>query len=196
MSFLDVEIITIILSSLGGAGTLLSVFWLKFIKPILKVVNNHDEIVKSIDFIRKELTTNGGNSLKDSILDLKKVCHSIETRQRVIEQRTKAALHYSNVALFETDSKGRLVWNNAQLCDFVKDKAINMEGYDWLTIITEDDREELLNEFQSCLNMNRKFSKIATTQNGKNVRMLGYPYRITDSEHGGFLVSILETSEV
>lgn len=192
----NTEIITIIISSLGGIGTILSLFWLKFIKPILKVVNNHENVVNSINLIKKELTTNGGNSLKDAVLDLKSVCQAIERRQRIIEQRTKAALHYSNVPLFETDHTGRLIWNNAQLADFIKDNTISFEGYDWLTIIEEQDREELLNEFQSCLSMNRKFSKIAKTQNGKNIRMLGYPYRITDSEHGGFLVSILEINEV
>lgn len=196
MSNFDVELLTIIFSSLGGIGTLFSIFWLKFIKPILKVISNHDDIVKSINFIKKELTTNGGNSLKDGIVELKSVCKSIEARQKIIEQRTKAALHYSNIALFETDINGRLTWNNAELCYFMKENAINVEGYDWLAMITEEDREELLNEFQSCLRMNRKFSKIAKTQNGKTVRMLGYPYRISDTEHGGFLISISETSEV
>ena len=59
--------------------------------------------------MQKELSTNGGNSLKDAIIDLRQTCHRIR-KTKIIEQRTKAALHYSNVALFETDIAGRLVW--------------------------------------------------------------------------------------
>jgi hypothetical protein len=44
--------------------------------------------------------------------------------------------------------------------------------------------------------MNRRFSKVTYMQNKKAVRLLGYPYRITDSEHGGFLVSIIPNEEV
>ena len=43
--------------------------------------------------------------------------------------------------------------------------------------------------------MNRKFSKTTETQDGRQIRMLGYPYKITDSEHGGFLVSIIPKEE-
>lgn len=192
---LYLEYTTMAISLLGGLGTFFTFIWIKVIKPVLKVVNSHDSVVKSIDFIRKELTTNGGNSLKDTVNDLKKICGRIETRQRVIEQRTKAALHYIDNILFETDSGGRITWANANFCKFFNSHEM-LEGYDWLNFINEEDREELLQEFMSCLDMNRKFSRTTTTCDGKEIRMLGYPYKITDVEQGGFLVSISETKEV
>ena len=194
------EIIAIILSSIGGVFTLLTIFWKKFINPIIKLVQNHDSFIKSVDNLKelmeKELKTNGGNSLKDAIIDLRQTCRRIENRQKIIEQRTKAALHYSNIALFETDVAGRLVWNNVHLCKFFETESTNLEGYDWLSIISENERESVLEEFTSCLNMNRKFSKLTKTNSGKNIRMLGYPYRLSQGEHGGFLISILEENEV
>ena len=147
--------------------------------------------------MEKELTTNGGNSLKDAIIDLRETCHRIDRRQKIIEQRTKAALHYSDEALFETDVAGRLVWSNANLCKFLEDNpSQQLDGYDWLSIIHEDERDEVLQEFKSCLNMNRKFSKMTKTSYNKNVRMLGFPYKLNSDEHGGFLVSIIEEKEV
>ena len=71
-----------------------------------------------------------------------------------------------------------------------------MTGFDWLSMIKEEERDELLQEFLSCIKMNRKFSKTTETQDQKQIRMLGYPYKITDSEHGGFLVSIIPNEEV
>tara|TARA_B100000085_G_C18543827_1_gene513073 strand:+ start:885 stop:1484 length:600 start_codon:yes stop_codon:yes gene_type:complete len=196
-----VEILAIIVGSIGSVVGFLTYLWKRLVKPLVKLVQNHDVFIKSVDELRevmqKELSTNGGNSLKDAIIDLRQTCHRIEKRQKIIEQRTKAALHYSNVALFETDIAGRLVWSNVHLSDFLDEETgADVQGYDWLTIINEDEREEVLSEFKSCLNMNRKFSKITQTTDGKNIRMLGYPYRLNSTEHGGFLVSIIENNEV
>lgn len=191
------EVATLLASILGGVCTLLSVAWMKVIKPLIKLLNNQDEFKGSIELIRKELMTNGGNSLKDAVIDLRKVCHRIETRQRIGEQRTKASMHYSTAALFETDTEGRLLWNNSNFCRLFKEHSNGyIEGYDWLSFINENDREDLLSEFRSCLKMNRKFSRETTTYDGMKITMIGYPYKITESEHGGFLVSVSLTSEV
>ena len=80
--------------------------------------------------------------------------------------------------------------------DLTKDIVNSLEGFDWINLFTEDEREEVLSEFNSCLSMNRRFSKVARMQNGKTIRLLGYPYRISDLEHGGFLISITEENEV
>jgi len=194
----NTEYVTIIVSLLGGAGTLLSLAWVKVIKPLVKLLQHQDDFKSSIDAIRKELMTNGGNSLKDAILDLRQICNRIETRQRIGEQRTKASMHYSSAALFETDHNGRLIWNNANFCRFFKEHSNGLiEGYDWLSFIDEDDREDLLEEFRSCLQMNRKFSRETKTTDGMIIKMIGYPYRITESEQGGFLVSVSSaTNEV
>jgi hypothetical protein len=185
---LDLESIPVIISILGGVGTFLSILWVKVINPIIKFINHQDDIKLKIDDIKKELSTNGGNSLKDSILDLRKVCHRIEIRQKIIEQRTKAALHYSSLPLFETDNEGRLIWSNSLFYQFAD--SVDVEGYDWLNLIIEEDRDDLLEEFKSCLNTNRKFAKETLTHNNKPIVLTGFPYRISDSEQGGYLVSI------
>ena len=190
------ELLAIIISSVGGIITFLTLIWKKFLKPLIKLCQNQEFFKESVEEIKKELTTNGGSSLKDAIIDMKDTVHRIDRRQKIIEQRTKAALHYSNEALFETDIAGRLIWSNAHFCKYVKDNPSNMTGFDWLSMIKENERDELLSEFLSCIKMNRKFSKTTETQDGKQIRMLGYPYKITDTEHGGFLVSIIPNEEV
>lgn len=193
----NVEFITILASLFGGLCTILSLAWVKVIKPLIRLLKHQDEFKDSIELIRKELMTNGGNSLKDAVIDLRQVCHRIETRQRIGEQRTKASMHYSHAALFETDADGRLIWNNSNFCRLFKEHSTDfIEGYDWLSFINEDDREDFLHEFKSCLHMNRKFSRETTTCDGIRIKMIGYPYKITESEHGGFLVSVSLTSEV
>lgn len=184
------EYITFLFSVMGGAVTFCSILWIKIIKPIFQIIDTQEKLTKSLDSIKKELTTNGGNSLKDTIIDLKGVCNRIENRQKVIEQRTKASLHYNNFALFETDEQGRLTWTNSNFYDLTCDSVTSVEGYDWLTYIQEDDREELFNEFKSCLKMNRKFNKIVTNCDNQKIKLVGFPYKISEKNHGGFIISV------
>jgi PAS domain S-box-containing protein len=193
MFHFDPEYITIFLSIIGGLFTFGSLLWIKFLRPVLKLVNNQDLFTESVKELRKELMTNGGNSLKDSIIELKKICKVIDKRQRIIEQRTRASMHYNEVALFETDNEGRLIWNNIHLHKFIGDSNLFLEGYDWINIVNEEDRSSVLQEFKSCIEMNRRFNKVTRTSDGKQLRLIGYPYKISDEEHGGFLVSVSET---
>jgi PAS domain-containing protein len=192
----DPEHITLIFSILGGLGTFFSLIWVKAIRPAIKILQSQENVIKTLETIKKELSTNGGNSLKDSIIDLKGTCSRIETRQKVMEQRTKAALHYNNIALFETDDQGRLVWTNNSFYELTSDHINSVDGYDWLTYIDEEDREDFFTEFKSCVNMNRKFVKLTKSCDGKNVKLVGFPYKINDEKHGGFLVSISEVKEI
>lgn len=184
------ETITYIFSLLGGGVTFLSIIWVKIIRPLFQIVENQEDFKLSLETIKKELTTNGGNSLKDSIIDLRSTCSRIESRQKVIEQRAKAALHYNNAALFETDQQGRLTWTNSNFYDLTCEVITSVEGYDWLTYIKEEEREELFDEFKSCLDMNRKFVKITTNCENQKIKLVGFPYKINDTSHGGFLISL------
>jgi PAS domain S-box-containing protein len=186
----DPNSITLIFSLLGGIGTFLSLIWVKIVKPVIKILNNQSVFAKSIQDIKKELTTNGGNSLKDTIVDLKNTCKRIETTQKIMEQRTKAALHYSNVALFETDSQGRLIWTNNKFYELTSNNVTSVDGYDWISYIEEEEREDFLLEFKSCLSMNRKFVKITRNCEGNSIKLIGFPYRLNENNHAGFLVSI------
>jgi len=189
------ENITFIFSLLGGIVTFFSVIWAKIVKPIFQIIDNQENLTKSIETIKKEVTTNGGNSIKDAIIDLKGTCSRIESRQRIIEQRTKAALHYNNVALFETDERGRLTWTNSNFYDLTSDSLTSVEGYDWLNYIKEDEREDFFTEFKSCLEMNRKFVKVSVNCDNQKIKFVGFPYKINEQSHGGFIVSLTLVKE-
>jgi hypothetical protein len=172
------ENITLIFSIFGGLGTFFSIIWVKVIKPAIKLVQGQEEVFKSLETIKKELTTNGGNSLKDAVVDLRSTCNRMEKGQKVIEQRTKAA------------------WTNNNFYELTQDVINSVEGYDWLNYAAEEEREDLFDELKSCLKMNRKLVKTVKTVDGKTVKMTGFPYRINEKEHGGFLVSISQIKEI
>ena len=164
--------------------------WLRIVKPIMQIVKSQETFLSSIEEIKSEIHTNGGKSIKDTVDQVKEACNRIEKRQKVIVQRTKAALHYSGVALFETDRLGRLIWSNSLFGELVREHNSLLEGYDWLSLVKDDEQEETLEQFRSCLNTNRRFMKQTELDDGTPIRMMGYPLRISDDQHDGFLVSI------
>ena len=184
------EVIAIVLPLLGAIGGLFAFVWRKLIKPANSFLRDHEKIKASIQTIKEEVVTNGGRSLKDAVIQLKGTCDRIEDRQKVINQRSKASLHYQNEALFETDEDGKLIWINDKFYQVTGETLTNMEGYNWVTIIDEPEREGFLKEFLSCIEMCRKVDIETTSMSGKTIRFVGYPYKITDKAHQGFLVHL------
>ena len=184
------EIIAIVLPLLGAIGGLFAFVWRKLIKPANGFLKDHEKIKASIQTIKEEVVTNGGRSLKDAVIQLKGTCDRIEDRQKVINQRSKASLHYQNEALFETDEDGKLIWINDKFYQVTGETLTNMEGYNWVTIIDEAEREGFLKEFLSCIEMCIKVDIETTSMSGKTIRFVGYPYKISDKAHQGFLVHL------
>ena len=184
------EVIAIVLPLLGAIGGLFAFVWRKLIKPANSFLRDHEKIKASIQTIKEEVVTNGGRSLKDAVIQLKRTCDRIEDRQKVINQRSKASLHYQNEALFETDKDGKLIWINDKFYQVTGETLTNMEGYNWVTIIDEPEREGFLKEFLSCIEMCRKLDIETTSNNGNTIRFVGYPYIVNDKAHHGFLVHV------
>ena len=179
------------ISTAGGILSSVTFFlWRKLIKPAINLMDDHQEIKKSIDIIKGEVTPNGGGSMKDALNCLRKTCTNIERSQKVLDQRSKASLHYHDKALLEIDRFGRLSWYNEKFEVFSKGCDNPKEGFDWVNIVDEAEREEFVKELTSCLEMNRKIDIVTNSISNERVHFLGYPYRITDQDHEGFLINI------
>ena len=181
------------ISTAGGIVSSICFFlWRKLVKPAINLMDDHQEIKKSIDIIKGEVTPNGGGSMKDALNSLRKTCANIERSQKVLDQRSKASLHYHDKALLEVDRFGRISWFNQEFEILSEGCDSPNEGFDWVNIVDESEREEFVKELTSCLEMNRKIDIVVESINDDKFHFLGYPYRITDREHEGFLINIFK----
>jgi hypothetical protein len=126
---------------------------------------------------------------------LRRTCDRIEVRQKVLDQRSKAALHYTNRPLFEVDTLGRMNWYNEAFGDLTRDNGNCDEGFDWLTIIDDQEREGFLKEFNSCLQMCRKVDIETVSVHGRRIHFVGFPYKISNGIHEGFLIHLYRENE-
>lgn len=182
------ELVGTIAALIGLVSPVLLFLW-KTLKGVKKFVSDQEVIKKSINDIKAEVTQNGGKSIKDVVNSLKSTAERIETRQKVLDQRSKAALHYTERPLFETDKSGKLIWSNEAFQKLTRENGV-LEGHDWLAMIHEDEREAFISEVKSCLRMCRKIVIETESVNGNKISFLGYPYKTGSDTHEGFLIHV------
>jgi transcriptional regulator with PAS, ATPase and Fis domain len=192
---LDAESLAI-MGSVAGIISSCGIFmWKKLVNPAIKFLKDQEEIKQSIKTIKSEVITNGGSSIKDAINCLTVTCESIEKSQKVLDQRSKASLHYHDRALFEVDKFGRMSWFNEKFELLSELNGDSNEGFDWVNIVNESEREDFVKETTSCIEMCRKIDIVTNSVNNEKVHFLGYPYRITEKEHEGFLIHLYKEND-
>lgn len=167
-------------------------FWIKVVKPLTNLLNQTEASMLAIKELQDEITAHGGKTLKDTVKNMRTSLANIRVDQKVTKERCKAALQYAEIALFETDKNGKLVWGNNLFFDLdtVDSLNTNLKGFDWISLLRENDQQETLEQFKSCLDMNRTFVRQTRLGNGRPIRMQGHPLRTSDDQNDGFLISI------
>ncbi len=172
------EITGIILSLAGGLCASMAWGWKYIIKPTIRLYKNQQGLVDSVEDIKKEITTNGGSSIKDTV-------NKINRRQIMLDKRSKAIFYNIEKAILEVDEKGNILWANEQFHRLMGTK--NLKGLDWVSYIDEPQRENFLREFESCSEKLRELRFETISTEGKKIKYTGFPYRDNDRNFG-FLI--------
>ena len=99
---MSLEIVGIVLSLAGGLCASLAWGWKYIIKPTIRLYKNQQTLVSSVEDIKKELTTNGGSSIKDTV-------NRIDRRQVMLDKRSKAIFYNIEKAILEVDEGGNIL---------------------------------------------------------------------------------------
>ena len=178
MEYLTVELLGVIISIIGGFVAIFRWLYKNVYVPAMKVMDSHDDVIRNIDIIKSELTPNGGSSMKDSL-------NRIESRQIMVDHRSKAIFYNIAKPIFEINKKGHILWANDNFHKLCGHK--NLKGLDWIALIDEPEREGLLKEVLSCSDTNRELIVNTVCMDGTPVNLHGFPYREEDVNHG-FLI--------
>ena len=174
----SLEIIGIVLSLVGGFCASMAWGWKYIIKPTIRLYKSQQGLVDSVEDIKKELTTNGGSSIKDTV-------NRIDRRQIMLDKRSKAIFYNIEQAILEVDENGNILWANELFHKMMGTK--NLKGLDWVSHIDEPQRENFLREFESCSEKLRELRFETISTEGKSLKFLGFPYRGDDKNYG-FLI--------
>lgn len=179
MSFdTTIEIFGIIISVVGGGFGLFAWVLKRIIRPTIELYRSQKQLVQQVGIIKKEVTPNGGSSIKDII-------NKIDRRQVMIDKRSKAIFYNVEDAILEVDEKGYILWANRKFHDLMGSK--NIKGLDWVSYIDEPQRANFLTELESCSQKVRELKFETNSTDGQKIMFLGFPYRDNDKNYG-FLI--------
>lgn len=103
-----------------------------------------ESLQKDIEIIRKELTTNGGSSIKDAIIEIKKYLKSESIKTNIL-------LNESEIMAYHCNEKGQTVWVSDTLAKLYKMAPQDMYGNGWMKALHVDDVEKVAEHYEYCL---------------------------------------------
>lgn len=144
--FTDIKNLTNILTLISVATPIvlgvLAFFW--------KLYKKIREIYEKINLIVKELTPNGGSSIKDQV-------NRIEHRLNGLDFFQKMHLDMLELPVFMTDGKGSCVWANRACLNMLGRQSSDMMGFGWESIIHQEDRDRVTKEWYDSIREERSF---------------------------------------
>jgi PAS domain S-box-containing protein len=107
-----------------------------------KRLNDQD---MKLSVIEKEVTPNGGGSMKD-------VLNSVSNLALIANLRTKQIIATHPVAIYECEPvNGRCITANSVLCDLFGLSEAQMLGAGWLSALSSSDRQNCWESFQKAI---------------------------------------------
>lgn len=113
-----------------------------------EIFSNQQSIVDRVSKIEKELTHNGGTSIKDAI-------KRIEDKMLKHDAYIKLRMHLEHSPSFECDLSGDVVWINRSYTEVFGLSISDIKGKRWLATIHYDDKEEVIQEYERILHDKR-----------------------------------------
>jgi PAS domain S-box-containing protein len=93
------------------------------------------ELHSKVDTILKELTPNGGGSIKDAVTSMREDVRKLKTNVAVLRDGLRFSLGLQPTAVFETDAHGLCTNASPALCDMFGKTHEEMIGLGWLAAI-------------------------------------------------------------
>jgi len=125
--------------------------WLK------KQYQNITTVHQQIDKIFKEITPNGGGSIKDKInLMSKEITSNTEMTEQIFH-RQRWIMENRDEAIFEAQPSGELSWVNKPYTKLTGRDSTSLVGHNWKNTVFEEDRERVIQNWQSSVNDRREF---------------------------------------
>lgn len=146
-----------ILGGLGGAWGVVAAVGRFVVKP-------WKNLCDTVNLIKKEVTPNGGGSLKDAVGEIKKSVSKIENWQR-------ARLSHEGTCFFDLDANGRITWANRATLRELGATEDEVTGMNYRAQIATEDRARVAEEIDLATAEERDLKTCFRLRDGRCVEM-------------------------
>jgi PAS domain S-box-containing protein len=186
------DIITI-LGGLGSAAGTVYGFYRLVVRPTFVIIKKLRTSFEILEKMQEEFKPNGGSSLRDAI-------NRIEAKL-LIEQHARRALSMAmDVGIFETDGQGMCTWVNEYYSDLTGLTSEEAKNFGWVTGLFEDDRERVVEEWDSAVKQKRVFKLDfgmvnSRTQDYSRVHCTAFPSTNIKGDVIGFVGIVVKSNK-
>ena len=152
---------------------------IKFIKKIWTFLQDLVSTTSKIKILAETIVPERGETLKESILNMKSTIESINKRQLFTEHRERAVLQESSIMIFEFDGKGNLTWANKSYVNLTGRSLDELLDRGWENTISQDDRDRVVKEFRGAEVSDRDFESKYSILNAKTSSIIKIICRAT-----------------
>jgi PAS domain S-box-containing protein len=118
-----------------------------------------NDIKINVDNISKEMTANGGKSLKDVVLDNnRKLLENTAITEKILYKQ-RWVLNNAREIIFDTNQDGRIEWANKNFTKILKTTDDFIIGNNWKNFISDADREKVTSDWDDCIKEKRNFDR-------------------------------------
>ena len=160
---------------------------MKKLKPHLEILDNLKKLTIVVNEISKEFKRNSGKSLKDDIFSLQSEVKANTELTRKIENRLVFNENLSSTPHFQTDILGNCLGMNDAYANLIQRPKEELLGSGWILGVLEEERDEVLKEWNEAVKNKRNFEKTISLVNKNNEEYLVKCIAIRQSDSSGYL---------
>ena len=150
-----------------------------------------NQMSADISFIAAELKTNGGSSLRDSVISTEETLGRIEAMTWSNNEIQRARMDNDAEMIFITDKEGHCTWINRSYARHTGRAFKEVEGSGWINAIHPDHRASVVKAWYSAARHDREFEKtivfLDTAGISFNVDIRSYKKTSADGHTIGFM---------
>lgn len=158
-----------------------------------------DAMAAQLANITKELSPNGGSSLRDSVDGLRATVNLIDTRQVLQNERLKAITGDAPEGLKEFNAIGQLIWANRTYARWVNRDLAELVGNGWINTVFLADRDRVKREWAEVVREGRNYETAYrdVTPDGKVflVAVRATAMRASDGSVIGFMKTLTKAED-
>ena len=138
-------------------------FWAKITGWMMHEIQSQiADMSKDITFIASELKTNGGRSLRDSVIRNEKTLGRIEAMTQNNIEIQRARMDNDDQMIFLADEKGNCTWVNRSYSRHTGRTIEEIKGSGWVNVIHPASREETVETWYESVKHNREFEMVVS----------------------------------
>ena len=132
------------------------------------------DMYKMVVDMKAQFTTNGGTTMKDSLVRMETGIGEIHDRIDHLEEKQKFILNSQNVSFWYSDENGECIYASPNLCKVLRLSESEILGNSWSSNLIKEDSERIYTAWERSIDIRTVFDEIYSFKTNVTVHAICY----------------------